>query len=60
MTCSLRLKADGTVAITDAAGATLLSLVVPEVADALLDIYLGPDTVSPTARASVLAGLQAF
>ena len=32
----------------------------PEVADALRDIYLGPDTVSPTARASVLAGLQAF
>jgi len=56
----LRLKPDGKVIIVDSGGAELVNLVVPEVADALLDVYLGPDAVSPTARDSVLAGLKAF
>ena len=32
----------------------------PKVADALLDVYVGPNAVSPAARDSICAGLKAF
>ena len=58
-TLVLRLKPDGTIDLLSE-GALVASVQVPEVADALLDVYVGPDAVSPAARDSICAGLKAF
>ena len=58
-TIVLRLKPGGTVDLL-AGGAVVASVDAPKVADALLDVYVGPNAVSPAARDSICAGLKAF
>ena len=53
---TLRLEPDGRVALS-IDGIMEGFVYTPQVADALLDVYLGPDSVSPSARDDIRTGL---
>ena len=59
-TMILRLQKTGVVDVVAESGAVVASVPAPEVADALLDVYVGPAAVSPAARDAIAAGLAAF
>lgn len=56
-TTTIRLCRSGQVILT-AAGKVPASILSPQVATALLDVYVGPDAVAPTARSAILNSLS--
>ncbi|KAJ8609962.1 hypothetical protein CTAYLR_008077 [Chrysophaeum taylorii] len=58
-TTTLGLEPSGQVTVTSDASKTT-ALFAPQVAAALLDVYLGPNAVSPAARDAILKGLANF
>ncbi|KAJ1460076.1 hypothetical protein M885DRAFT_509783 [Pelagophyceae sp. CCMP2097] len=56
---TIRLDADGTITLVNEADpSSKPGVLAPQVCDAFLDMYLGPESVSPSARADIIKGLR--